>query len=288
VLSPTEQRYSTCEQELLAIVYALQKFRLYVYGRQIKVFTDNKSLYFLKRCVLTSDRIARWVMQLQEYDLEVVHISGSSNFLADILSRNPVGLTQQQIKSATRPKEITIAAIDLNLDPTMKETLKNLARYQKEDPVVQKIKVDLEVAQLSTADKYKLINDVLHCKGDQGYPYWRPFLPASLERQVIQFVHKTVGHQGTEKCIAHLAHTFYCKNLGRKVRKFISCCDVCQRFKHPNRVYIIESRSHLPSSPGGLLAIDLYGPLPTSKGRVRYLLVCLDVFSKHVKFYPLR
>jgi hypothetical protein len=104
VLSHTEQRYSTCEQELLAIVYVLQKFRLYVYGRQIKVFADNKSLSFLKRCVLTSDRISRWVMQLQEYDLDVVYVSGSSNLLADILSRNRVGLTQQQIKAATRPK----------------------------------------------------------------------------------------------------------------------------------------------------------------------------------------
>ena len=92
-----------------------------MYGRQIKVFTDNKSLSFLKRCVLTSDRISRWVMQLQEYDLDVVYISGSSNLLADILSRNRVGLTQQQIKAATRPKEIMIAATDLNLDPTVKE-----------------------------------------------------------------------------------------------------------------------------------------------------------------------
>jgi hypothetical protein len=46
-----------------------------------------------------------------------------------------------------------IAAIDLNLDPTVKEKLKNLARYQREDRHVQKID-DLEAAQLSTADKY--------------------------------------------------------------------------------------------------------------------------------------
>jgi hypothetical protein len=93
-------------------------------------------------------------MQLQEYDLDVVYISGYSNWLADILSRNRVGLTQQQIKAATRPKEIMIAATDLNLDPTVKEKLKNVARYQREDPHVQKIKGDLETAQLSTADKY--------------------------------------------------------------------------------------------------------------------------------------
>jgi hypothetical protein len=44
VLTPAERKYTTCEQELLAIVYALQKFRIYVFGHHIKVHTDNKAL----------------------------------------------------------------------------------------------------------------------------------------------------------------------------------------------------------------------------------------------------
>jgi hypothetical protein len=43
VLSPVERRYSTCEQELLAVVYALQKFRIYVTGHPITVYSDKKS-----------------------------------------------------------------------------------------------------------------------------------------------------------------------------------------------------------------------------------------------------
>jgi hypothetical protein len=44
VLVATEQKYSTCEQELLAIVYALNKFRIYVFGHKILLRTDNKAL----------------------------------------------------------------------------------------------------------------------------------------------------------------------------------------------------------------------------------------------------
>ena len=44
IWSPTERRYTTCEQELLAVVYALPKFRLYVYGKRVRLYTDNKSL----------------------------------------------------------------------------------------------------------------------------------------------------------------------------------------------------------------------------------------------------
>jgi hypothetical protein len=79
-------------------------------------------------------------------------------------------------------------------------------------------------------------------------------LPSSLENKVIKFVHLSLGHAGSEKCIAEIAHTFYVKNLGRKVRKILSYCDICQRVKRPNRSYEIESRSHLPKKPGDLCA----------------------------------
>ncbi|PNF35642.1 hypothetical protein B7P43_G18254 [Cryptotermes secundus] len=63
---------------------------------------------------------------------------------------------------------------------------------------------------------------------------------------------------------------------------------MCQHVKHPNCSYEIETRAHLPSQLGELLSIDLYGPLPTGRGGVKYIFVCLDVFTKHVKLYALR
>jgi len=65
VLNQTEQLYTTCEKELLAIVYALQRFMIYIYGRKVALFTDNKSLSFLHRCFITSNRAARWMVQIQ-------------------------------------------------------------------------------------------------------------------------------------------------------------------------------------------------------------------------------
>jgi transposase InsO family protein len=72
------------------------------------------------------------------------------------------------------------------------------------------------------------------------------------------------------------------------MRKFTAYCDICQRVKHPNRAYELEILSHLPKEPNEFLSLDLYGPLPTGRGGARYLLVCLDVFSKHVRLYPLK
>jgi hypothetical protein len=112
-------------------------------------------------------------------------------------------------------------------------------------------------------------------------------LPSSLENKVIKFVHLSLGHAGSEKCAAEIAHTFYVKNLGKKARKILSC-DFCQRVKHPNRSYEFDSRSHLPKKPWDLCALDFYDQLPVGHGGVWYILVCLDVFSKHINLYPLQ
>ena len=84
------------------------------------------------------------------------------------------------------------------------------------------------------------------------------------------------------------SHTFHVKNLGRKVRRLISHCDICRRVKHPNRRFEKESRSHIPKAAGELCVVDLYGPLPTGRGGVCYIFVCLGVFTKFMKLYALR
>jgi hypothetical protein len=80
---------------------------------------------------------------------------------------------------------------------------------------------------------------------------------------------------------------FHVRNLGKKLRKFIAHCNVRQRCKHPNRLFTVEERHHLPKKPGDVCAIDIHGSLPTSRGGVRYILVCHDVFSRYIKLYPL-
>jgi hypothetical protein len=53
--------------------------------------------------------------------IEISHISGTQNYLADIISRNPAGLTPEQIKQLTRPRDIMVATIKLDIDPQVKK-----------------------------------------------------------------------------------------------------------------------------------------------------------------------
>ena len=86
-LLPREQRYSTMEKECLAIVWAVRKFMVYLYGRQFVLQTDHQPLAYLSRAKYINDRIMRWALFLQPYRMSVQAIKGSTNVGADYLSR---------------------------------------------------------------------------------------------------------------------------------------------------------------------------------------------------------
>jgi len=113
-------------------------------------------------------------------------------------------------------------------------------------------------------------------------------LPRTLDNLVIKYVHASLDHLGVDKCMDQIFPTFHIKNLGRKVRSFISRCDTCQRVKYPNKSYTTQDRSYLPARPGELCALDPFGALTVARGGVRYIFVCYDVLSMHVKLYALK
>jgi hypothetical protein len=207
VLPPVERRYSICEQEHLAVVYALQKFRIYVTGHSVTVYLDNKALSFLKRCNLTSSRVTRWVMQLQEYDLKIVHIKGTENFFADILSHNPVGLSQESRDLVMKPSEILVAKVDPCTDRTLIKELGNLSEHQLGDPVLIKIREELERNPIKLQGRYMIRDNILYCKNDRTHPYWTAMIPNQLEHRVIRYVHTLLGHHDTDKCYRYRNHS---------------------------------------------------------------------------------
>jgi len=140
VLTQTEQRYTTCEQELLGIIFALEKFRIYIYGHKILLYTDNKSLTFLNRCAITSNRVARWMLSLQQYDVELRHVKGTQNHLANVISRNPAGLSANEIQNLTKPNTIMVNKINLDIDRSVCKDLRKLTELQMTDPSIQRIR----------------------------------------------------------------------------------------------------------------------------------------------------
>ena len=93
LLDDTQINYTTTEKELLAIVYAFDKFRAYLVGQKVIVYSDHAALKYLLSKKDAKPRILRWILMLQEFDWEVRYKKGSKNLIADHLSRlNQKGL----------------------------------------------------------------------------------------------------------------------------------------------------------------------------------------------------
>lgn len=88
-LNKTEANYSTTEKEALAIMWAVEKYKPYLYGTKFTLVTDHKPLTFIKNSTKNA-KILNWRLQLENYDYDVIYKCGKANVVADALSRPPV------------------------------------------------------------------------------------------------------------------------------------------------------------------------------------------------------
>ena len=82
-----QSNYTTTKKELLGIVFSLDKFRSYLLGSKVVVFTDHAALKYLLKKTDSKPRLFRWMLLLQEFVLEIKDRSGACNHVADHLSR---------------------------------------------------------------------------------------------------------------------------------------------------------------------------------------------------------
>ena len=85
---PHQRNYSTIEKELLSIILALEHFNFYLLPSDpVTIYTDHRPLSYLSSFRLKNQRLTRWSLYLQNFNLHVVHVKGVDNILADALSR---------------------------------------------------------------------------------------------------------------------------------------------------------------------------------------------------------
>lgn len=283
VLSPSEKNYTTTEQELLAIVTCCSKFRQLILGRKVFVETDHQALTFFRQAALTSGRLTRWSLFLQEYDLDISHIKGVNNTAVDTLSRYPPELDQLQPEF----DEINVFRSKVfkpNLDSKL---FKQVPELTKNDPLCSKIIEKLHQNDPTTNNLY-FLNDqqiLFFKKPDSNKTLF--CCPASLENEIIHLTHQYLGHLGTNKVHNYLKEIVVFPSMRKKINNFVTSCLDClqskpMNLKHPKPIPV------LAEAPLDRLSVDLYGPLPRAFGSFQSILVVVDVFSKFVKFIPIR
>ncbi|GJV50774.1 reverse transcriptase domain-containing protein [Tanacetum coccineum] len=152
-MNEAESRYTTTEKEMLAVVYAFEKFRSYLVMNKCTVYTDHSALKYLFAKKDSKARLLRWVLLLQEFDFDVVDTKGAENLAADHLSR-----LENPHKNELDPKEIN--------EKFPLETLSSIVVLDASTPWFADIANyhagNFMIKGMSTQQKRKFFKDVKH------------------------------------------------------------------------------------------------------------------------------
>lgn len=315
-LNNAEKNYSVSEQECLGVVWAIRKFRAYVFATRFEVVTDHAALRWLRSIRDPRGRLGRWSLELQDCDFEVVHRPGTSNVVADALSRLPrsgVDATVAAIGQGT-PDDAAVADEDDGDDdgqddPLLAEpeqppvvqravpwlTGDGLKTAQHGDPLCKAVRsawageesIDLDHVGLKPKQFWSSLHHFRET-GDLVLFDNQVVLPASLVNQALHQAHDhpAAGHLGIERTYRRMAAQFYLPGLYAQTKSYVTRCLPCQQVKAKPPQQLPMGRV-TASRPMELVAMDFLGPLPTTNRGNKHLLVVSDVFTKFVVAIPL-
>ncbi|XP_063892502.1 uncharacterized protein K02A2.6-like [Helicoverpa armigera] len=268
-LSHCERRYCQTEKEALALVWAVEHFDMFLYGKEFDLITDHKPLEVIfgprsKPCA----RIERWVLRLQSYKFKIKYVPGKNN-IADPLSRlckleeTPAALDGNQIRFIV---EHTVPCA---------VPLRDLIEQSRKDPEIHKVREGLyKDIWDETVKKYKTFQTELCFHEDILLRGTRIVIPGNLRDRVLQLAHE--GHPGIVGMKARLRTKVWWPNLDKDATNACKSCKGCTLVSAPNPPNPLKRRE-LPSEPWVDIALDLMGPLPSNI----YILVVVDYYTRY-------
>ena len=282
-LNDAQLNYATTEKELLAIVFAFDKFRPYLIGNKVVVHTDHSAIKYLMTKKDAKPRLIRWVLFLQEFDLEIKDKKGTENLVADHLSRLEGASVEVQVNDDF-PDEQLLAIEDKRAVPWFADYVNYL--------VAKVIPPEFSYQQKKrffTHLKHYYWEELIlykHC-ADQVI---RRCVPEDEMNNILNHYHTLScgGHFSGQRTAAKVLQSgFYWPSLFKDAHQFVSTCDKCQRTGSISRKDEPPMHTILEVELFDLWGMDFMGPFPPSYNNL-YILLAVDYVSKWVEAIPTR
>ena len=281
--SPAERNYDIYNQELLAIIHALEHWHHYLQGtaHPVTLLTDHKNLTYFHQPQKLSRRQARWMMFLQDFDLHFVHLPGSAMGPADALSRLPdPDTSSDNIDVTVLPDDLFIRAIDNILIDKISSSLSS-------DPLVVSALHNLSIGSplfpRSSLSDWRFSDSLLYFKNCL-------YIPATAHHDLVSSVHSSpaTGHSGFFRTYTLLSWDYWWPGMSSFIRCFIAGCTLCQQMKVNTHLTVLTLSPLLStcSRPFQQLSVNLITTLPPSAGYDSLLVVVNHSLSKGVILVP--
>jgi len=271
-LTDTEQRYAQIEKEMLAIVFALEKFNDYTFGAHTTVHTDHKPLVSISKKPLSivPKRLQRMLIRLQRYDYEIIYKPGTEMFVADTLSRAYLTDKQQDFEEFETVQSTDYLAVSderleeirnhLEADQTLCRLRSTILNGWPND----KRQVSLELFPYFKYRDELTVSQGLIFKGSNL------LIPQSLRKRILQLIHS--AHLGINHCTNRARELYFWPGMTSQIRDQVSSCELCQAYNPKQQKEPMMER-RIPERPWQMVACDLF----TFSGK-EYL-VTVDYYS---------
>ncbi len=252
--SGPEERYDVHDKELLAIVSALEHWRIYAQScSELTIYTDHKNLVQFTTTKTLNRRQVRWSELLGQYKFKILYTPGKDNGRADALSR------RSDLAGTKTINEFAILGknADGSLGPS--QQINNTMLVQQEQRIPAYVPEELEQGVISSHH-----DDPLH------------------------------GHPGITRTMELIKRHYEFPNMKDKVSKFIKQCVSCQQNKHSTHAKYGEAQAmEPPTAPWTNITMDFVTQLPVSRDPVTdytydSIFVVVDRFTKAAEFVPFR
>lgn len=234
-LTNTQRRYSQIQKEALAVVYGLQKFHKFLYGRNFVLVTDHKPLVSLFSPIkgtpaLVANRLARWSLTLSQYDYTIEYRETGAHGNADAHCRLPAGDDvnfDREEQVADVSTVCTIQIISRQLIPTDTGLL---AKASKEDPVISTVMRYVKEGWPHVTDSeevrhYKKLADSLTTEIGCLLQGSRIVIPHRLRKPVQQLIH--LGHFGMQRMKQLVRSVVYWPRITDNIIDRSQTCTAC-------------------------------------------------------------
>ena len=273
-LSVAESRYSIRDKELLAVAGACRKFRHWLIGRKVKVFTDHESLSTLLKGsnTMPSDRVARLVEFLAQFDLDIAYLKGSSNEVADALSRLP--------SASLRTSELAATTVSM---PVPKDWMGALKKDRYFGPIIRiLLNGSSKTKAAQRASKFEISANqlLITTKGSK-----RICVPKTLQLETMKIAHdeKCGGHMGIAKTQSSLQKSHFWPAMWRDIKNYVKTCRSCQSSKPNLHPSVVPPQPIVPpTSRWHTISMDFVTSLPVTKAGFDAILTVTDILTDRV------